>query len=80
MLVEEAALAVDVVVLQVEQRDLGWLSGRSCLVAVRLDQVVLDHPVALAVELERVVLERGEAVLPHLERLLSSGLKPCVSA
>src|SRR5438067_1213354 len=32
-----------------------------------VDEVVLDHPVALAVELERVALQGGQAVLPHLE-------------
>src|SRR5581483_10469934 len=39
-------------------------------VAVALDELVLDHPVALAVESERVDLELREAVLPHLEGLL----------
>ena len=47
--------------------------------AVRLDQLVLDDPVALAVEAERVVLELGEAVLPHLRACSSSGLRPLLS-
>ena len=48
----------------------GWRQRQVVLVAVRLDELVLDDPVELAVELERVVLEAGEAVLPHAERLL----------
>ena len=47
----------------------GWLRARSCALAVRLDELVLDDPVDLAVELHRVALDRGHAVLPHLQRL-----------
>ena len=38
--------------------------------AVGLDQVVLDHPVALAIETERILLDALHAVLPHRERPL----------
>ena len=68
--VEEAAVPGDVVVLQVDQLDLGVPIGEVVLRPVRLDQLVLDHPVDLTVQLQRVVLECGHAVLPHLERPL----------
>ena len=46
------------------------------LLAVRLDEVVLDHPVDLAGQLERVRLEVDHHVLPHLERLLLERAEP----
>ena len=46
------------------------MSGKRAACPVRLDQVVLDHPVDFGRELERVLLEVGHHVLPHLERLL----------
>ena len=69
-LVEQAAVAADVVVLQVDQLHPGVAERQVVALAVRLDELVLDDPVDLAVELERVVLDGGHAVLPHLERLL----------
>ena len=55
--VEEAAVAVDVVVLQVHQGDLRVGERHVVAVAVGLDEAVLDDPVALAVEAERVLLD-----------------------
>ena len=71
--VVEPPLAVDVVVLQVEQGHLGWLRRQLVAVAVLLDQAVLDHPVAFAVKRQRIVLEALQAVLPHVERLVLLG-------
>src|SRR6478609_2574861 len=69
-LVEEAAITVDVVVLQIEQRHPRMVQREVVLLAVGLDEAVLDHPVGLAVETERVLLDLGEGVLPHVEGLL----------
>ena len=54
--VEQASLAADVVVLQVEQGDLGMGQWHVVALAVPLDEPVLDDPVALGVERERVLL------------------------
>ena len=58
-LVERAALAGDVVVLQVEQLHPGVPERQVVAGAERLEQLVLDHPVDLPVELQRIVLDRA---------------------
>src|SRR5664279_2851160 len=68
--VVERPRPADVVVREIEQRDARVRQREVVLLAVRLDEVVLDHPVDLAGELERVRLEVDHHVLPHLERLL----------
>ena len=69
-LVERAAGAGHVVVLQVEQLHPGMAERQVVALPERLEQLVLDHPVDLTIELHRIVLDRGDAVLPHLERPL----------
>ena len=63
-------LRLDVVVLQVHECDPGMAEGQAMALPVLLDEVVLDHPVALAIEKQGVLLDRLDAVLPHVERLL----------
>ena len=68
--VEQAARAIDVVVLQIDQRDPRVGECEAVTLAVGLDQLVLDDPVAFAVERQRVFFDLRERVLPHGERLL----------
>src|SRR5579871_1153129 len=74
--VEEAPLAVDVVVLKVDESNARVGERHLVAVLVGLHQLVLDDPVALPVELHRVVLQLGETVLPHAQRLLLEGAEP----
>ena len=65
--IEEASVAVDVVILQVDERDPSIAEGEVVTFPVRLDQLVLDDPVEFSVEFERIVLEVAEGVFPHIE-------------
>ena len=65
--IEEASVAVDVVILQVDERDPSIAEGEVVTFPVRLDQLVLDDPVEFSVEFERIVLEVAEGVFPHVE-------------
>src|SRR3954452_20448627 len=69
-LVERAALARDVVVLQVEQLHACVTEGQFVTRSERIEEAILDDPVDLAIELERIVLDGADAVLPHLQRPL----------
>src|SRR4051812_3898981 len=69
-LVERAALARDVVVLQVEQLHACVTEGQFVARSERIEEPILDDPVDLAIELERIVLDGADAVLPHLQRPL----------
>src|SRR5690349_721732 len=60
-LVEQAAVPVDVVVLEVDQGHLRVVEGQVVLGPVPLDELVLGDPVALAVETEGILLDLGEA-------------------
>ena len=68
--IEQAAISVNVVVLQVDQRhpSIGHRQVITC--PVLLDQVIFDDPVDLGIQLERIVGDGGQAVLPHVQRLL----------
>src|SRR5262245_63446240 len=49
-LVEQTAPPVDVVILQIHQRDLRMREADALTLAIALEQVVFDDPVALAIE------------------------------
>src|SRR5215208_5782804 len=69
--VVQPALAVDVVVREVELRDARVPQRQVVLGAVALDQLPLDHPVDLTLDEREILrLDRLEAALPQVERPL----------
>src|SRR6266536_1189648 len=77
--VVEPALAVHVVVGEVDQRDLGVRQGQAVAGPRPLDQQVLGHPVHLAADrVEVLLLERVQHLTPHVDDLLGglAGVAP----
>src|SRR6266536_2052461 len=77
--VVEPALAVHVVVGEVDQRDLGVRQRQAVAGPRPLDQQVLGHPVHLAADrVEVLLLERVEHLTPHVDDLLGglAGVAP----